>query len=63
MRHVSDKRMREHYFINASKSVEVDLKGGTKLHVLQQQPTLGDDKIEKSASEVHLGVTGTMQGG
>ena len=37
------------------KSAEVDLSRGTKDPVEQQRPTFGEDKIEKSDSEVNLG--------
>ncbi|MEW8547288.1 MAG: reverse transcriptase family protein, partial [Candidatus Thiodiazotropha sp.] len=47
---------REHYFINAQKSAEVDLHKLARRGLADDAPTLGDDRIQNSASEVHLGV-------
>ena len=47
---------REHYFINALKSAEVDLHRCSKPAMDDRQSTLGEERIQKSDSEVHLGV-------
>ena len=52
---------REHYFINAQKSAEVDLNKVAR-HCDNQMPSLGADKIQKSDSEVHLGVDRNLAG-
>ena len=44
------------YFINAQKSAEVDLNEDAKKTSVKQIPTLGSERIEKSDSEMHLGV-------
>ena len=47
---------REHYFINAQKSAEVELSKVASCGKDDGMPTLGEDKIQRSVSEVHLGV-------
>ena len=47
---------REYYFINAQKSAEVDLNENANNASVKQTSTLGSERIEKSNSEVHLGV-------
>ena len=53
---------REHYFINALKSAEVDLHRCSKPAMDDRQPALGEERIQKSDSEVHLGGSGRHQG-
>ena len=47
---------REHFFINALKSAEVDLHRCSKPTMDDRQSTMGEERIQKSDSEVHLGV-------
>ena len=53
---------REHYFINAQKSAEVELSRVARCGKDDQMPTLGEDKIQRSVSEVHLGVDRNCSG-
>ena len=52
---------REHYFINAQKSAEVELSKVASCGKDDGMPTLGEDKIQRIVSEVHLGLIGTAQ--
>ena len=53
---------REHYFINAQKSAEVELSKVASCGKDDGMPTLVEDKIQRSVSEVHLGVDRSCSG-
>ena len=53
---------REHYFINAQKSTEVELSKVASFGKDDGMPTLREDKIQRSVSEVHLGVDRNCSG-